>query len=182
MKLRVKTVIVITKKHDHALVGMTRQVAEWLLNHSSGKKEPYTVYLPFPYPFVFLFLVGRCLAFPQSVDVLEDFSFASSYNRFVDADFEKSACFDYKGLLSKDAGFKSRIKFWTPEICLRQPHLFDFVITVLFPIYPSTFCCCVPAPFPSHNPYTFCKITLYILCISRLVVFVSVSLSRPNIL
>ena len=46
MKLRVKTVIVITKKHDHALVEMTRQVAEWLLNHSTGKKEPYTVYLP----------------------------------------------------------------------------------------------------------------------------------------
>ena len=46
MKLRVKTVIVITKKHDHALVEMTRQVAEWLLKHSTGKKEPYTVYLP----------------------------------------------------------------------------------------------------------------------------------------
>lgn len=44
MKLKVKTVIVITKKHDHALVGMTRQVADWLLRHSSGKKEPYTVY------------------------------------------------------------------------------------------------------------------------------------------
>jgi NAD+ kinase len=44
MKLKVKTVIVITKKHDHALVGMTRQVTDWLLHHSAGKKEPYTVY------------------------------------------------------------------------------------------------------------------------------------------
>lgn len=44
MKLRVKTIIIITKKHDHALVAMTRQVTEWLLHHSEGKKEPYSVY------------------------------------------------------------------------------------------------------------------------------------------
>ena len=46
MKLKVKNIIIITKKHDNALVGMTRQVTEWLLNHSAEKKEPYTVYLP----------------------------------------------------------------------------------------------------------------------------------------
>jgi hypothetical protein len=49
MKLKVKTIIIITKKHDSALVGMTRQVTEWLLQMSSGKKDPYTMY-PYPYP------------------------------------------------------------------------------------------------------------------------------------
>jgi hypothetical protein len=45
MKLRVKTIIIITKKHDSALVGMTREVTEWLLDMSAGKKEPYVMYL-----------------------------------------------------------------------------------------------------------------------------------------
>lgn len=43
MKLRVKTIIIITKKNDHMLVGMTRQVTDFLLYHSAGKKEPYTM-------------------------------------------------------------------------------------------------------------------------------------------
>ena len=50
MKLKVKTIIIITKKHDSALVGMTRQVTEWLLQMSSGKKDPYTMYPPIPTP------------------------------------------------------------------------------------------------------------------------------------
>jgi hypothetical protein len=45
MKLRVKTIIIITKKHDHALVGMTREVTDFLLHHAEGKKDPYTMYL-----------------------------------------------------------------------------------------------------------------------------------------
>ena len=44
MKLRVKTIIVITKKNDHALVGMTREVTDFLLQHSAEKKDPYTMY------------------------------------------------------------------------------------------------------------------------------------------
>lgn len=43
MKLRVKTIIIITKKNDHMLVGMTRQVTDFLLHHSASKKEPYTM-------------------------------------------------------------------------------------------------------------------------------------------
>jgi NAD+ kinase len=44
MKLLVKTIIIITKKHDSELVGLTRQVTEWLLHMSAGKKEPYQMY------------------------------------------------------------------------------------------------------------------------------------------
>ena len=43
MKLKVKTIIIITKKNDHMLVGMTRQVTDFLLYHSAGKKDPYTM-------------------------------------------------------------------------------------------------------------------------------------------
>ncbi len=58
MKLKVKNIIIITKKHDYALVGMTRQVTEWLLNHSAEKKEPYTVYLPY-LPFLRFSVLNR---------------------------------------------------------------------------------------------------------------------------
>src|SRR5438552_14841454 len=46
MKLRVRTIIIITKKNDHALVGMTRQVTDFLLHRSSTKKDPYTMFYP----------------------------------------------------------------------------------------------------------------------------------------
>jgi hypothetical protein len=49
MKLKVKTIIIITKKNDHMLVGMTRQVTDFLLYHSAGKRDPYTM-SPFPPP------------------------------------------------------------------------------------------------------------------------------------
>jgi NAD+ kinase len=125
MKLRVKNIIIITKKHDYALVGMTRQVTEWLLNHSVGKKDPYTVYLPSS-PFLSLppIPVRNPSYRPSGI----------AHSRYVDADFENSTPFDYKGLLSKNPNFKSRVKFWTPDITLRQPHLFDFVITVSSPL------------------------------------------------
>jgi hypothetical protein len=44
MKLKVKNVIIVTKKHDRALIGMTREVAEFILCHSTEEKEPYTMY------------------------------------------------------------------------------------------------------------------------------------------
>jgi NAD+ kinase len=46
MKLRVKTIIVITKKNDLSLIALTKEVTQFLLQHSATKKEPYTMYLP----------------------------------------------------------------------------------------------------------------------------------------
>jgi hypothetical protein len=44
MKLRVQTILIITKKNDHTLIGLTRQVTEFLLEHSAGKRDPYIMY------------------------------------------------------------------------------------------------------------------------------------------
>lgn len=44
MKLRVRAIIVITKKHDLELVGMTREVTDFLLEYSVGKRDPFTMY------------------------------------------------------------------------------------------------------------------------------------------
>jgi len=45
MKLRVKTIIIITKKNDHSLIALTKEVTEFLLQYSKSKKDPYTMYL-----------------------------------------------------------------------------------------------------------------------------------------
>jgi NAD+ kinase len=105
IKLRVKAVIVITKKHDQALIGMTREVTDFLLEYSVNKKDPYTVYFS-----------------PNNLKV--------NKISYVDQDFETSPSFDYQGLMANTPSYYGRVKFWTPELCLRQPHLFDYVITV----------------------------------------------------
>lgn len=43
LKLRVKTVFLLTKAHDEGLIGYTQEVVEWLL--SKDRETPYTVYV-----------------------------------------------------------------------------------------------------------------------------------------
>jgi NAD+ kinase len=113
MKLHVKTIIVITKKNDSALIALTKEVTQFLLQHSATKKETYTMY---------------------------HLNCSLTYWRYVDSEFETAPTFDYDGLKKEFPKSTQKIKFWTPEICLRQPHLFDFVITV----NPQTLWCVNP--------------------------------------
>ena len=41
LKLDVKTVFLLTKAHDETLIGLTREVADWLL--STERDTPYIV-------------------------------------------------------------------------------------------------------------------------------------------
>ena len=43
LKLRVKTVFLLTKAHDEGLIGYTREVVEWLL--SRDRETPYIVFV-----------------------------------------------------------------------------------------------------------------------------------------
>lgn len=43
VKLRVKTIFLLTKAHDEELIGLTRQVAEWLL--SKDRETPYIIFV-----------------------------------------------------------------------------------------------------------------------------------------
>ncbi len=38
--------------------------------------------------------------------------------------------FDAQGLISKDPSHEGRLRYWDNELCKKQPHLFDFAITV----------------------------------------------------
>ena len=43
---------------------------------------------------------------------------------------EKNHIFDTEGLLEKDPSYRSRLKFWTNELCAQKPQTFDIVLAV----------------------------------------------------
>ncbi|KAL8736038.1 MAG: hypothetical protein Q9166_000600 [cf. Caloplaca sp. 2 TL-2023] len=90
LKLKVKTIFLLTKAHDSDLIELTRNITEWLL--SNERDCQYIVY--------------------------------------VENTLEHNRIFDAQGLVSKDASHKGRLKYWDNELCKRQPHLFDFAVTL----------------------------------------------------
>ena len=115
LKLKVKTVFLLTKAHDETLIGYTREVADWLL--SSDREVQYIVYM---------------------VGTLSTISSALTVPRYVEKTLEKNHKFDAKGLLSQDPSREGRLKYWTNELCAKRPHTFDFVVTVCTPDHPLT--------------------------------------------
>jgi NAD+ kinase len=104
LKLKVKTVFLLTKAHDETLICNTREVAKWLL--SPEREVRYTVYVE---------------------DNLKN-------NRNFNAkglieDLEKS----YQDQEAKNDGEKKmdrRLRYWSNEMCRTRPHTFDFVVTL----------------------------------------------------
>ncbi|KAL8984974.1 MAG: hypothetical protein Q9205_001205 [Flavoplaca limonia] len=90
LKLKVKTIFLLTKAHDSDLIGLTRDITEWLL--SKERDTLYTIY--------------------------------------VENTLEHNRVFDVQGLISKDPSHEGRLKYWNNELCKKQPHLFDFAITL----------------------------------------------------
>lgn len=90
IKMKVKTVMLLTKTHDKSLIVYTRKLTEWLL--SPERQEGYTVY--------------------------------------IDSVFKDSPEFDAVGLLLLYPNYKSRLRWWTAELCAQKPHTFDFVMTL----------------------------------------------------
>ena len=46
---------------------------------------------------------------------------------------------DAAGLIKANPTFANRIHYWTPELCIKRPHTFDFVITVSLNLLNSLF-------------------------------------------
>ncbi|KAI9678609.1 MAG: hypothetical protein M1817_005666 [Caeruleum heppii] len=53
-----------------------------------------------------------------------------SYTVYVEDTLEHNDSFDAKGLQSEIPSSQSRLRYWTSDSCRRQPHTFDFVITL----------------------------------------------------
>ena len=115
LKLRVRTVFLLTKAHDEKLIGNTREVADWLL--STERQVQYTVYV---------------------AGMLSKYGGMLTLSRYVEKTLENNRKFDAKGLLSQDTSREGRLKYWTNELCAKRPHTFDVVLTVCAPNLPLT--------------------------------------------
>lgn len=108
LRLKVKTVFLLTKAHDESLIGYTRDMVEWLL--SKERDTPYIVYR---------FLVqGRIY-------------FRLIFSRYVEDTLEHNHKFDAKNIISADTSREGRLKYWNNELCTKHPLTFDFAVTVL---------------------------------------------------
>ena len=110
LKLRVKTVFVLTKAHDEGLIGYTSEVVEWLL--SKDRATPYIVYVHQE---------------ERSTDIV---LILCSY---VEDTLEHNHAFDAKGIVAKETSREGRLKYWNNELCRKHPLTFDFVVTVPLP-------------------------------------------------
>lgn len=108
LKLRVKTVFLLTKAHDETLIGNTRDVAKWLL--SSDRQVRYTVW------------IEDNLRENKKFDahgLLE--SLKKEY-----AEKEK----ENEDLQGESEKVEKRLRYWKNDMCRTRPHTFDFVVTL----------------------------------------------------
>jgi NAD+ kinase len=49
---------------------------------------------------------------------------------YVESTMEDNKIFDTAGLLQKNPQYRSRLKFWTNELCANKPQTFDIVLAV----------------------------------------------------
>lgn len=106
LKFKAKSIFILTKACDYALIPKTRELTRWLL--SKDREVRYTVYLE------------HSLRDSPALDIrglLDDVR-----NEYVDA-----------GVIDKTSPkdiIDKRLRFWDEEMCRARPHTFDFVITL----------------------------------------------------
>ena len=113
LRLKVKTVFLLTKAHDESLIGYTRDMVEWLL--SKERDTPYIVY---------------------DFQVQGRMYFRLIWFRYVEDTLEHNRIFDAKAIISADTSRDGRLKYWNNELCTKHPLTFDFAVTVLYPHAP----------------------------------------------
>ena len=106
LRLHVKTVFLLTKAHDEALIEKTREVVEWLL--SKERDTPYIVY------------GSRWLHLKKGLTL----------DSYVENTLQHNRIFNAEGLLSADPSREGRLKYWDNDLCAKHPHTFDFAVTV----------------------------------------------------
>ena len=110
LKLKVKTVFLLTKAHDESLIGYTREMVEWLL--AKERDAPYIVYGFFAHGRIYFELI---------------------LSRYVEDTLENNHKFDAKSIIAADLSREGRLKYWNNELCKKHPLTFDFAVTVLSP-------------------------------------------------
>jgi NAD+ kinase len=104
LKLKVRTVFILTKAHDEELIGNTRDMVRWLL--SSEREVRYTVYVEDN--------LKKNKKF-DALGLLEEVEKEYAQGSAANGDSKKMA---------------RRLRYWDDEMCRSRPHTFDFVITL----------------------------------------------------
>ena len=104
LKLKVKTVFLLTKAHDENLIEHTREVTRWLL--SPEREVGYTVYVE---------------------QNLRDNKKFNSNGLLEELEKTYSSHDEMKG---REKEVSKRLRYWTDEMCRARPHTFDFVVTL----------------------------------------------------
>ena len=112
LKLKVKTVFILTKAHDETLIEKTREVVRWLL--SEERLVQYTVYVE---------------------NVLKDNNKFNAHG--IVKELEEQQKNSGSAIANGDAhlgtrGLKAerRLRYWSNDMCRLRPHTFDFVVTL----------------------------------------------------
>lgn len=108
LKLKVKTVFLLTKAHDESLLGYTREIVDWLL--SQDRETPYVVYV--------------------ASNRYRDRKLGLTLSRYVENTLENNRTFDAKDIIAREVNREGRLKYWNNELAAKHPHTFDFVVTV----------------------------------------------------
>ncbi|KAG9237726.1 ATP-NAD kinase-like protein [Amylocarpus encephaloides] len=103
LKLKVKTVFLLTKVYDESLIANTREVVKWLL--SPEREVRYTVYVE---------------------NTLKENRKFNAADLIADIEKKYSKMESNGDLKTID----KRLKYWTNEMCRSKPHTFDFVVTL----------------------------------------------------
>lgn len=108
LKLRVKTVFLLTKVHDQDLIATTRELARWLL--SPEREVKYVVYVE------------------DNFRTNKKFNAEGLLEEIEQLEAQKSG-----GEANGKSGSgkkEPRLRYWTEELCRAKPQTFDFVVTL----------------------------------------------------
>jgi NAD+ kinase len=103
LKLKVKTVFLLTKVYDESLIGNTREVVKWLL--SPERKVRYTVYVE---------------------NTLKENKRFNAEGLIADIEKEYSGM----ALNGDEKKLEKRLRYWNNDMCKTRPHTFDFIVTL----------------------------------------------------
>lgn len=120
LKLKVRSVFLLTKAHDETLIGNTREVARWLL--SEERNVRYTVYVEEN-------LRNNKKFNAQGIlDEMEEQQRQKRSEHIVNGDTENGG----SGAATPIPAAKKerRLRYWNNEMCRTRPHTFDFVVTL----------------------------------------------------
>lgn len=105
LKLNIHHILIVTKTGDDTLIKLTFEITKWLLGQKKSRKESSQASMSSP--------AGR-----------EEKPLG--YTVYIEDTLEEKE--GAKTL--RDPANPGKLKYWTPELCTKSPHLFDFVVTL----------------------------------------------------